>query len=66
MSTMTLKDMTCANCANEVSVALHSVEGVRNFDVDLSDQIAVITYDDDETSDTFIRSTIEKVNCKAH
>jgi copper chaperone CopZ len=47
-------------------VALHSVEGVRNFDVDLSDQIAVITYDDDETSDTFIRSTIEKVNCKAH
>ncbi|EJY57080.1 Heavy metal transport/detoxification protein [Alicyclobacillus hesperidum URH17-3-68] len=47
-------------------MALHAVAGVRNFDVDLSDEIAVITYDDDTVDDAVIRNVIDEVNCDAH
>ncbi|WAH38272.1 heavy-metal-associated domain-containing protein [Alicyclobacillus dauci] len=66
ISTITLEGVTCANCANSVSNALHSVQGVENFDVDLFDQITTITYDDDQTSSSIIRSTIEQSNCDVH
>lgn len=66
MSVLTLEGVTCAMCANEVSNALQSVQGVQNFDVDLADKVTVITYDDDQVSDSFIQKTIGKVNCKSH
>lgn len=66
ISTITLQSATCPLCANRVSVALHAVAGVRNFDVDLSDEIAVITYDDDTVDDAVIRNVIDEVNCDAH
>lgn len=66
ISTITLEGVTCALCANQVSTALHAVEGVRNFDVDLADRVTVITFDDDETTDERIRGVIESHNCDSH
>ncbi|WP_067622420.1 heavy-metal-associated domain-containing protein [Alicyclobacillus acidiphilus] len=66
ISTITLEDVTCALCANRVSVALHAVEGIRNFDVDLAEQTAVITFDDDEISGARIRDVIDDNNCDVH
>ncbi len=53
-------------CANAVSNALHALQGVQHLDVDLADQIATITYDDDETTDASIRETVDRANCATH
>lgn len=66
LSILTLEDATCPMCANPVSIALHSVEGVRNLDVDLADAIATITYDDDTVSESEIRNTVDDANCASH
>ncbi|GMA65360.1 heavy-metal-associated domain-containing protein [Alicyclobacillus fastidiosus] len=66
ISTLTLEGATCAMCANSVSNALHTVEGIRNLDVDLADKVATITYDDDETTDSFIRDVVNRANCDSH
>jgi copper chaperone CopZ len=66
ISTLTLKAVTCPMCANSVSNALHSVQGVQNLDVDFFDQITTITFDDDTTNDAFIRTVVEGANCSAH
>ncbi|EPZ45047.1 heavy-metal-associated domain-containing protein [Alicyclobacillus acidoterrestris] len=66
ISTLTLEGATCPMCANAVSNALHSLQGVQHLDVDLADQIATITYDDDETTDASIRETVDRASCATH
>lgn len=66
LSIMTLEGATCPMCANPVSVALHAVQGVQNLDVDLADNVATITYDDDEVTASQIRHAVDDVNCTSH
>jgi len=66
LSTLTLRDATCSLCANKVSVALHAVEGVRHFDVDLADQTAVVTFDDDVVDRDHICRIIGRTHCHDH
>lgn len=66
LSILTLEGATCSMCANPVSIALHSIEGVKNLDIDLADAVATITYDDDTVTENAILETVDDTNCSSH
>lgn len=47
--TLNVQNMTCATCPITVSMALKRIEGVKETDVSLESNTAVVTYDDELT-----------------
>jgi periplasmic mercuric ion binding protein len=57
--------MTCGACAVSVKSALTRVKGVKNAEVSSEKGIAIVVYDDEQTSEQQLREAINKTGFKA-
>lgn len=59
METLKVLDVDCDNCAAHVRKALEGVKGIENFDIRLSEKIAIVTFDPDKVSKQEITEKVE-------
>lgn len=57
---LAIDGMTCVHCAKRVEVALRRVAGVRRAHVNLSEKIATVDYDPQQTDVTPIANAVRE------
>jgi copper chaperone len=57
--TLNIKGMTCDHCKSAVTGALNKLEGVSNTEINLSEGIADVTYDDSKVSVDQMKEAVE-------
>jgi len=55
-----VEGMSCAHCANAVTKAVGSLEGVSNVQVNLEEKTATVEYDSDKISLEDIKAVLEE------
>ena len=63
--TLSVRGMTCANCARGVAKKLASVPGVTNSSVDLASASATVEYDTDLVKPEAIASAVRDLGYEA-
>ncbi len=62
---LTLEGMTCASCANNIDRILHQTEGISQANVNLANDTALITYDEDKVSSDDMIKAVESIGYHA-
>ena len=60
-----VEGMTCQGCVDKVKSALQKVEGVKEAEVSLKDNLALVTFDADKTNEKELRKAISSSGFKA-
>jgi copper chaperone len=53
-----IKGMTCGGCVNSINKAVANCEGINDYDVDLKQGLAVVSFDPALTNETEIAQSI--------
>ncbi len=57
--------MTCNGCVNKVKTTLEKADGVKKAEVSLTENSAVVLYDDSKTDEASLKKTINSTGFKA-
>ncbi|PSF39572.1 copper-translocating P-type ATPase [Aphanothece hegewaldii CCALA 016] len=64
-TTLKLRGMSCASCANNIENAIRSVSGVEACSVNFGAELATITYDSSQTSIAELQSAVDEAGYSA-